>query len=195
MSATEGADTWATDMTEKSDTLVERSAIEFITTHRAIARSGIGMMFPSVPQEAFTILGQIEEHFRSRPSGPKVWQMLDRLNKAALPIWTDTTASVIARASMLTVFSNFPIGLLRLPRRFGAALTRIPIAYRPILPLTNAVQRESMSAHSIRGTREAFAVLVAECIPESDPVGRHSRNGWETTEQLTSSAGSGITFL
>ena len=49
MPAIEGADIWATDMTERSDTLIERSAIEFITTHRAIARSGIGMMFPSVP--------------------------------------------------------------------------------------------------------------------------------------------------
>lgn len=193
MPAIEGADIWATDMTERSDTLIERSAIEFITTHRAIARSGIGMMFPSVPQPAFTILGQIEEHFRSRPSGPKVWQMLDRLNKAALPIWTDTTASVIARASMLTVFSNFPIGLLRLPGDLEPLSTRIPIAYRPILPLTNAVQRELMSAHRFE-VPENFAVLVAECIPESDPVGRHSRNGWETTEQLISSTGSGITF-
>jgi len=50
-----------------------------------------------------------------------------------------------------------------------------------------------MSAHRFE-VPENFTVLVAECIPKSDPVGRHSRNGWKTTEQLMSSTGSGITF-
>lgn len=193
MPAIDVADTWSTDISGKSDVLIERSALEFITAHRAIARSGVGMIFPSVPQIAFDLLGQIEEHFRDNPRGPKVWQMLDKLDKATRSMWTDSTASAVARASMLTVFSNFPIGLLRLPGDVEQLSSRIPIAYKPILPLTNAVQRELMSAYAVE-VPEDFTVLVAECIPASDPVGRYSRRGWETTRQLITSTSPGVTF-
>jgi hypothetical protein len=43
------ADKWPIDVSQRSDALVERAAIEFITTHQAIARSGVGLMFPSPP--------------------------------------------------------------------------------------------------------------------------------------------------
>jgi hypothetical protein len=195
MPAVEAADTWSTSISERPDTLIERSAIEFITAHRAIARSGVGLMFPSVPQEAFNILGQLEDHFRRsrQPSAPKVRQLLDRLNRACQSIWTDLTVGAVARASMLTVFSNFPIGLLQLPGDSEPLSSRVPIAYRPILPLTNATQRELMFTPAVE-VPEDFTVLVAECIPDSDPVGRHSRSGWRATEDLINSTGQGIKF-
>jgi hypothetical protein len=193
MDSTDTSDTWPPHPEEWSDVLIERSAIEFITTHRAIARSGIGFMMPGVPQEAFNVLGQLEEHCRAGAKGPQVWRLLDKLNTAMAPIWNNMTAGTIARASMLTAFTNFPIGLLKLPNDTEPLSTRIPIAYRPILPLTNAVQRELMSTQ-IFEVPENFTVLVAECIPESDPVGQYSRRGWERTENFIKSNNSNINF-
>ncbi len=193
MDSVDTSDTWPPLPEVSSDVLLERSAIEFITTHRAIARSGIGLMFPSAPQEAFNVLGQLEEHCRAGAKGPQVWRLLDKLNTAMEPIWNNMTAGVIARTSMLTAFTNFPIGLIKLPNDTEPLSTRIPIAYRPILPLTNAVQRELMSMQMFE-VPENFTVLVAECIPESDPVGRYSRGGWERTEKFIKSSNANINF-
>jgi CHAT domain len=191
MDSTDTRDTWPPHPETLSDVLIERSAIEFITTHRAIARSGIGFMMPSVPQEAFNVLGQLEEHCRVGAKGPQVWRLLDKLNTAMAPIWNNMTAGAVARASMLTAFTNFPIGLLRLPNDTEPLATRIPIAYRPILPLTNAVQRELMSMQVFE-VPENFTVLVAECIPESDPVGQLSRRGWKGTGDFIKSTNANI---
>jgi hypothetical protein len=178
LTAVEEADRWSIAMQERSDALVERAAIEFVTTHRAVARGGMGLMLRSLPQEAFTILAELERHFLRTPRGPTVWRLLERLDAAAKVDWSDSVVATVARASILTAFSNFPIGLLRLPGDTAPLLTRAPITYRPLLPLTRTVQTELTYVPAIDLTRE-LRVLVAECIPPEDPVGHLSRSGWE----------------
>jgi hypothetical protein len=189
LSVTDARDTWTTAPQERSDALIERSTIELLTTHRAIARGGIGLMFPTLPREAFEILAQLESHMRApRPKGRTVWRLLDRLASKTEHLWSEATVAAVGRASTLTVFSNFPVGLLRLPGDTSPLSGRVPITHRPLLPLTRALQTEFSYMPGIDLSKRV-RVLVAECIPEDDPVGKLSRIGWEVTRAMLSRAG------
>lgn len=98
-------------------------------------------------------------------------------------LWTDASIALAARAAPLTAFTNFPIGLLRLPGDTSPLCTRVPIAYRPLLPLTRSLQYELGHAWPV-DIFERVRILVAECIPADDPVGALSRIGWRSAAQL-----------
>jgi CHAT domain len=182
--ATDPADTWSSAMVERRDALVERAAIEFAATHRALARGGIGLMLPSLPPEAFTILAELEQHLKEaatkRPTvtkGRTVWKLLERLATATAGVWAEALVDLVQHASELTVFSNFPVGLMRLPGDTSPLCARVPIAYRPLLPLTRTVQEELLNPMGVDWS-PGLRVLVAECIRQDDPVGAASRKGW-----------------
>jgi CHAT domain len=176
--ATDPTDTWSPTIAERRDALVERAAIEFAATHRALARGGVGLMLPSLPPEAFTILAELEGHMRgAAPRGRAVWKLLDRLSSATSDVWTEAVVDLVQHASMLTVFSNFPVGLMRLPGDTSPLCARVPITYRPLLPLTHTVQAELLNPLGLDWS-SGLRVLVAECIPQEDPVGAASRKGW-----------------
>jgi hypothetical protein len=192
--AVDEADTWSVTMHQRTDSLVERAAIEFVATHQAIARGGIGLMLPTISPEGFTILAQLERHFEGpTQSGSTVWRLLERLDAATQAMWSDALVRLVACAATLTVFSNFPIGLLRLPGDTSPLSARVPIAYRPLLPLTRAVQTELAYVPAIDLTAH-LRVLVAECIPVDDPVGPASRAGWRVAADHVRTAGERITM-
>ncbi|MGK5441802.1 CHAT domain-containing protein [Micromonospora sp. URMC 105] len=145
-----------------------------------------------MPAEAFIKLAQIERHFEGRQSGPTVWRMLDQLDEAAKAIWTESLLDVLSAASALTVFTNFPIGLLKMPGDTSPLTARLPIAYRPLLPLTRALQKELDHQGPVEWAK-GIRVLIAECIPSDDPVGRASRKGWDfASEHLSAPTNTNI---
>lgn len=172
-------------MEARTDRLLERTTIELVTTHRAIARGGLGLTLPSIPSQAFSLLSDLERHCAGRPDGRKVWSILSRLQAIATSDQFTDISPAIERASMITAFSNFPIGLLRLPGDTDPLMCRIPIAYRPLLPLTRTLQQELRPLVNVDLT-DGFRVLVAECIPEGDPVEQPSRAGWDLAMNLLS---------
>jgi hypothetical protein len=191
--STIAADTWTTATDGWNDATAELSAIRFLATHRALAHNGIGITLSPIPPEAFGLLAQLEAHMRiPRPTGKGVARLLDRLSDTAAHLWTPAVTHAVARASTLTAFSNFPIGLLRLPGDTSPLSARVPITYRPLLPLTRAVQME-LSDVPLVNLSEQVRVLVAECIPSADPVGALSRRGWAATKEMfTARAGDRI---
>ncbi|MGW1010938.1 CHAT domain-containing protein [Streptomyces termitum] len=176
-------DTWSPEMVGRSDVHVERAAVEFALTHRAVANDSLGMMMPSVPPAAFTMLAELEKHFRdARADRPRsVAKLLGRLNSVVRPLFTDTVMEVINRASMLTVFSNFPLGLVTMPGDTAPLAARLPLTYEPLLPLTRTVQRTGATPYGIEWNNR-IRVLVAECIPLNDRIGKDSRGGWRTIQ-------------
>jgi hypothetical protein len=186
-------DTWSPDIHLRSDELTERAAIEFVTAHQALAQSGVGFLLPSVPPEAFVVLAELERHFGGTESGATVRRLLDRLNEAAKPLWSQTLIEIIKRAGALTVFTNFPIGLLRMPGDSAPLSARLPIAYRPLMPLLRTIQEELSPSIPIELNRN-IRVLVAECIPSHDPVGQLSRIGWRTARENVHLETRGITM-
>ncbi|MFJ2415118.1 hypothetical protein [Streptomyces brevispora] len=103
-------------------------------------------------------------------------RLLARLNDAAQPLWSKELSAAIKRASHLTVFSGFPLGLLTMPGDSAPLCARLPVSYRPLEPLTRTVQHQVSALPDI-SLSHTIKVLVAECISLSDPVGRISRAG------------------
>jgi CHAT domain len=193
ISATDHRDTWSPDMANRSDFLVERSTIELLTAHHAIARTGTGLMLESVPAQAFVVLAELERHFTATPKGSAIARLLSRLNEAAAPIWTEPLIEVIAGAAALHVFSNFPIGLLTYPGDTSPLVTRLPITYQPLNPLSRIMQSELAYTVPVNLSR-GYSVLVAECISADDPVGVVSRIAWDSAREFVTSGGYPITF-
>ncbi|MDQ3756324.1 MAG: hypothetical protein M3394_00515 [Actinomycetota bacterium] len=188
-------DTWAPDIHERDDDLTERAAIEFLACHMGV-QDGFALMLPTIPGELFAAFSNIEEHWSNNrgPNAVTVRRLMTRLDQLAEPLWTDVVVAAIQRASQLTVFSNFPVGILRLPGDTAPLSCRVPISHRPLIPLTRAIQLElgSRQADLSQGCR----VLVAECIPADDTVGKLSRGGWEVAAQMfDAEAGGGSSSL
>lgn len=93
--------------------------------------------------------------------------------------------TALSHASSLTSFSKFPIGLMTLPYDSSPLCCRVPIAYRPLVPLTRALTFE-LSPIPIRYLKNQLRVLVAECIPADDMIGRLSRVGWAVASRSLS---------
>jgi len=188
-------DNWTTLREDDPDnSLVERSAIEFLTAHGAIARGGMGLVLETVPQALFEIVDQIERHCIAKAHGPTVWRLLHRLYSASESLWNYGLRAAVARASHLTVFSNFPFGLLRHPDVSAPILSRTPISYRSLLPLTRAVQYEIGANYSFGFPTRRVRILVAECIEPDDHVGKISRTGWEISKAQSESEGRPLDF-
>ncbi|MFK0190573.1 CHAT domain-containing protein [Kitasatospora sp. NPDC090308] len=175
-------DTWSINLHKRPDHLVERAAVEFAVTHHAIASSGLGLMLPTVPREAFLALADLERHFIDGPGSATTRRLLARLNDTARPLWSDELRAAIERSPTLTVFSDFPLGLLTMPGDTSPLCTRLPIAYRPLQPLTRTLQLQTAVPPPL-GLNHHVKVLIAECIPVSDRIGRLSREGWRLARQ------------
>ncbi|MET8700726.1 CHAT domain-containing protein [Kitasatospora sp. NPDC004723] len=176
-------DTWSVNLHERPDHLVERAAVEFAVTHQAIASSGLGLMLPTVPRDAFLALADLERHFIDGPGSATTRRLLTRLNDAVRPLWSDELRAAIERASALTVFSDFPLGLLTMPGDTSPLCARLPVAYRPLQPLTRTLQLQTVTRPPL-GLNHRIKVLIAECIPVSDRIGRLSREGWRLARQI-----------
>jgi hypothetical protein len=148
-------DTWSTEIASRTDDMVERATIELLVAHHATARTGVGIMLPSIPQQAFTEMAEIEKHFSTNANGTVVKRLLDRLD--------------------------------------AALAARLPIAYRPLNPLSRAIQDELTVKPAIN-LGQGFSVLVVECIDPSDPVGIISRIAWNHVKEFVETGGYFIEF-
>jgi len=179
ISATENIKrTWKSLYTQREDVFVERAVIDFLVTHRAVARNGLGITLPDVSGELYGTLAKLEHHLSvGRPKARTVWRLLNNLGTAAALLVDKDAQLAIRCASFLTVFSSFPVGLVILPEDTAPLVCKVPIAYRPLLPLTRALQYE-LSQPPIFYLGSGFRILIAECIDENDLVGKMSRIGW-----------------
>jgi len=173
-------------MVAPDDAESEAAALEWAVAHRALSRGGIGFVSRPIDAKAFVWLDTLESLWAKGQQTPKtVWRCLERLSRVAQRSFMDVELAVLSHASSLTSFSEFPIGLMTLPYDTAPLCCRIPIAYRPLVPLTRTVQFE-LSPVSTTYLQGQLKVLVAECIPTDDIVGRISRRGWATAGRRVS---------
>ncbi|MEQ8789447.1 MAG: CHAT domain-containing protein [Pirellulaceae bacterium] len=159
------------------DRLAELSTLRFLVTHRACARNGIGLCLSPVPRGLFQKLTDLEDHFKGKRRKPKaIWRWLNGIGHSMASRLTDMETEVLVRASVLDAFTNFPIGWTILPGDTSPLCCRIPIAYRPLLPLTSTVQTE-IPTPPITYFRESLSVLLVECLAPEDPIAGDSRRG------------------
>lgn len=156
----------------------EKDTLLFLTTHRALAERGAALVGREVNPEAFNLLRALEEHWAAKPKPQTIWRILGRIGTEVRKSFDPIDLFLMKHASSLSVFADFPLGLVSLDPRLAPLCCMTPIAYRPITPLTRALQFELQSL-GITPLWGELRVLMVECIPKSDPVGKLSRIGWE----------------
>lgn len=160
-----------------------------LVTHAATADDSMGLVLDEVlTPQMFQSLAELESHWQGPPRPRGVRRILTRLDKAAEHIWTEPFIAAVRSASAIEAFTDFPLGLLTMPGDTSPLSTRLPINYRSVNPLTRALQLE-LSPPISRDLSTGFRVLIAECIPERDPVGRLSRLAWRAVNDEMSAGG------
>ncbi|QUL55201.1 hypothetical protein KDC22_00985 [Paenibacillus tritici] len=172
----------------RSDKLpdVEKQMIKLLGTHRAIARNAIYIELDNMPRELFYELNQLEincKHERGT-NNRYIWRTLKKLGKILSNHLTGDQKDIILRASHITVFSDFPIGLAIFEEVSAPLCCYKSISYRPLTPLTRALQFEvpKMPYYYI-GKR--LKVIVAECLEKNDHIRKYSNAMCSTLQELS----------
>lgn len=163
---------------------IEDEAIRFAVAHRAIARKGVGLELPDIPAEVFEHLRRLETGYRAWKTKPrKLWASFERIG-STLGKQLDASAQNVLRAQRgLTVFSDFPWGLAKVPGHSAPIACSGPIAYRPLTPLTRAIQFECTSPSTFYWGKK-IRILLAECIDPNDGAWKASVAGWDSALEL-----------
>lgn len=167
-------------------------ALSLMVAHHVAGDDSMGVVLVDpVPDKAFVALADLERYWVVGGQSKKGVQykkekiLRERLDAAMESFWTESMVAAVGRASQIDAFTNFPIGLLRIPGHTAPLAALIPIAYRPINPMTRALQLE-FDHDRVVDLSEGMRVLIVECIPDTDPVGQASRVAWSYAEaQLT----------
>lgn len=169
--------------------------LSIMVNHHASAEDSMGIqMRQRVPDAAFHALSALERHWVEGARPTSEGRLRDRLDATMSGFWSEELLTALRSASHIDAFTNFPIGLLRPPGHSAPLAASVRISYRPINPLTRALQRQLVPFDGV-SLATGLRVLVAECIPSSDPVGAASRRGWRATgELLEREAGASTTF-
>ncbi|MFE8604947.1 CHAT domain-containing protein [Archangium violaceum] len=167
-----------------SDLELERGVIRQCVTHRALATGGIGIMTQDVPEDVFQALAAVEKHVISAPrtNPAAVWRLLGHISRRLHEVIGVEGLEMLQRANRVQAFSNFPIGLMRLPEHSAPLLCVTPVSIRPVLPLTRALQME-MPRRPYTYWKSQLRVLIAECLEPEDKIRGLSEVGWQQVKE------------
>lgn len=167
--------------------------VSLVVGHQAAGAGSMGVVIPNpVPPEAFHALADLERLWESGRVAPAKDQKLrNRLNDTMSSLWTDRLQLALRSASQVDAYTNFPIGLLRMPGHTAPLAAQVPIAYRPLNPLTRTLQQQ-LGPDDFTDLSAGFTVLVAECIKSDDPIGQVSRIAWSRLEDVVDPSNSPV---
>lgn len=171
----------------------ERRAVDILVAHRAIARGGIGMILPDVPPAAYLALRQLEEAAALDRVPPwSVTKAFRRIGHTLGSLLSKEQVAAFRTSRTTTIFSDFPWGLAVLPGDSSPLATCVPVIYRPLTPLTRALQLE-LTPPPATYLAEGFSVLVIEGIEDGDRIRDISEAGWrDLVQQLPTESGGRI---
>ncbi|MEG2714080.1 MAG: CHAT domain-containing protein [Glutamicibacter sp.] len=159
-----------------------REALSLMVEHNTASDQSVGIVADAVPDQAFIALADLERywvrHSGNVPDPVKESRLRGKIDKAMAGFWTEEMLQLVQRSTQIEAFTNFPIGLLKVPGTTAPLAALRPITYHPIYPLTRAFQFEFFPAQPIDFS-SGLKVLVLECIPEEDPVGQMSQKVWK----------------
>jgi hypothetical protein len=162
---------------------VEYDVCQIIATHRAIAKNGVAIELDNTPSELFNLLDQVEQHCKkNRINNKYIWRTLKRIGKILNEHIGEEKCSILNNASHITAFTDFPIGLAILPDGTAPLCCYKPISYRPLTPLTRALQFEMPKSRQIYLGKRC-KVLIAECLEKDDPIRSLSDSAWDLFQE------------
>lgn len=157
----------------------EREVCRLMAVHRACARSGVIIEYGDTPKELFVILEQLEEHCKSRNvSNTYVWSTLNKIGKIFTEHIETEKGICMVRSSHITAFTDFPIGLAILPSGSSPLCCYTSISYRPITPMTRALQLECPKVYQ-HYIGNKCKIVIAECIDREDRIRALSEGAWQ----------------
>lgn len=158
-----------------------REVLSLMVEHNTASDQSVGIVADSVPDQAFIELANLErywvKHSGSIPDRAKESMLRGKIDKAMQGFWNEEMLQLVQRSTQIEAFTNFPIGLLKVPGTTAPLAALCPITYHPINPLTRAFQFEFAPDQPIDFSG-GLKALVLECIPEEDEVGQISQESW-----------------
>lgn len=173
---------------------MSRSALETIIVGGALpSRANVVIWNETIPDEAFTALNNLESYWSNygRKFDPlKEARLRKKVDDGMGKFWTPENITAIRESSQIEAYSNFPLGILTLPGTKSPISTYKSIYYRDTsspAELLVAAMGPRPACHITKKSR----VLLVEGVPETDPVGKISREHWSfLKKKLDASFGS-----
>lgn len=167
------------------DEASERKALRFLIAHSTAEIGGTALLLNNLPPAVFSQYRLLEDHWArtGRPSPRFVWKAVRNIGKLLADYLGEAGQTLAAHARSITAFADFPIGLTILPNDTAPLCCRTPVWYRPITPLTRAMQHEMTI---VRSPYWGFGitVLVAECIAQNDRLAGLSHEAWRGLKEI-----------
>lgn len=155
---------------------------DFLVSHRALAQRALPWDFGLVPSVALHRLRELEVLCHQNPrSNKKIWWVLRQIGSQVAGLFDRNACSFSKLADFVTCISDFPIGLTVLPGHSSPLQCSVPVVYRPVSPLGGAVDYE-LSDRPLVYLRGGFRVLIAECVPLTDPVHSVTSRAWRLVQ-------------
>lgn len=174
-----------------SDAGDERGVMAVLAAHRGAACSACTIVTDPIPPALWGMYAQLESHCASAHIRPHtVWRMLRTLGERIAGVLGPDVHAGLRRASSVTVFSDFPIGLAILPGDSSPLNMRVPLNQLALTPLTRCLQFELLPKPFFDWS-SGVRVLIAECLSPTDPLWAHSDHVWTlVAETLNATQGS-----
>ena len=164
---------------------IEKKAISLISAHHAISKSGYYYDCEPVKDELFTALNNLEDHCcKDNQKNSYIWKTLKEIGKLLALQLGDDGVQAMKRASNVTAFTNFPVGVAILPETTAPLCCHKPISYNPLTPLTRAMQIELGRTPSVF-IGNSCKVIIAECLDNNDHIRPYSDHIWELVNELS----------
>lgn len=145
----------------------ERRIIRILGVHRAIARNGILIELPCAKESLFHKYDALEENCKNGTNNAYVWRSLCALGKDISGYFNQKQRWLLMHAEDITVFSDFPIGIVILDDTEVPLQCYKSISYHPLTPLTRRLQQEMLKKQQ-HYLGAHCKIAIAECIPNDD---------------------------
>lgn len=161
---------------------LEKEVLNLMGIHNAISNNGLYASIKTIPNEWFSELYKLEDHCKGKINNRFIWRSLRKLGKLISEHFTNDVNVILKRASYINAFTDFPIGLAILPETDSPLCCHTPISYKPITPLTRALQLEMQSFMPVY-LKKGIKVLIAECLGAKDRIRKYSDGIWNIVKQ------------
>lgn len=149
----------------------EKKIIRLLALHRAIAKEALIIEVPLVGNALFDKLNELEINCKQGTNNKYIKKTLRDLGKIFEEKLTKEQLWAIRWAKHITVFSDFPVGLVVMGDADTSLQCYKEVSYRPLTPLTRCFQNEMVKHEQIyHGAR--CKIAFAECVPDD------SQNKW-----------------
>ena len=163
----------------------ERRIIRILGVHRAIARNGILIELPCAKESLFGKYDRLEESCKNGTNNKFVWRSLHALGREISYGFNHRQTWLLRNSNDITVFSDFPVGIVILEGDEVPLQCYKSISYQPLTPLTRRLQQEVLKKQQYYLGNHC-KIAIAECIPNDERNKEIYQMGLRLSNVLTS---------